>query len=120
MIYVIESRPSLGNGALTDYWPLFSEGEFHFRLGQELRTEASARELGDKFLEAVNQPGKQLKLALDALQMATTALHKARETIYALHGDVAWAEYQHSPEMLQIQAAIEAGARVLIGAWEKS
>jgi len=118
--YRVESKPSLGNRELTDYWPEFTEGEFRFRLGREFGTEAAAREQGDKFVEAVNQPGKQLKLALDALQMATMALNQARDTIYGLHRDAAWAEYQHSPQMLQITAAIESGAHVLIAASEKS
>lgn len=37
------------------------------------------------------------------------ALKKARETIHALHGDVAWEIYEkHSPEMKQIDAALAA------------
>lgn len=36
------------------------------------------------------------------------ALKKARETIFALHGEVAWPEYQHSPEMKMISAALAA------------
>lgn len=34
------------------------------------------------------------------------ALKVARETIKALHGDIGWAEYQHSPEMRAIDAAV--------------
>ncbi len=36
------------------------------------------------------------------------ALIKAKETIKALHGDVAWGLYQNSPEMKKINSAIAA------------
>lgn len=34
------------------------------------------------------------------------ALEKAKETIFAFHGEIAWSEYQHSPEMKIINAAL--------------
>jgi hypothetical protein len=43
----------------------------------------------------------------ESADFVLAALIKARETIRALHGDVAWEIYEkHSPEMKQIDAAL--------------
>lgn len=39
------------------------------------------------------------------------ALEQAYDTIKALHGEIAWDEYQHSPEMKCINAAIQKAER---------
>lgn len=47
--------------------------------------------------------------AMDNPQHVLGALLTARRVIGHLHGDAGWTEFQHSPEMLQIDAALDAG-----------
>ena len=49
----------------------------------------------------------------DTLVVCLKALIKARETIYAFHGEPAWELYQQSPEMTAINRAIEVATKVL-------
>jgi hypothetical protein len=86
------------------------------------------QKLGEKVLEIgqLQQRCERLLAASDALsdayakvagerdqlqqrcELYLAALDVARKTIFALHGEIAWAEYLSSPEMTQIDAAIAA------------
>jgi len=49
---------------------------------------------------------KKEKAATNCCKELRKALKKAKETIYAWHGNIAWKEYQHSPEMRVINEAL--------------
>lgn len=50
--------------------------------------------------------GKMCSLLVEQKKELLEALDRAKEIIAIWHGGVAWPEYQHSPEMKQINAAL--------------
>ena len=59
------------------------------------------------------QEAEKRNLRLETLVACMkVALIKARETIYAFHGEPAWKLYQQSPEMRAINRAIEAARAI--------
>lgn len=50
--------------------------------------------------------GSQAAHNVVRIETLTRALHRALETIQAMHGPIGWPQYQHSPEMVQIKNAL--------------
>ena len=82
------------------------------RLKQELAAERQLREQAEADLKACQDyfglTGKELaEHDTEVCKPLVEALLKARETIYALHGNTAWEIYEkHSPDMKMIDAAL--------------
>lgn len=62
-----------------------------------------------KILSANCQPNESQNTVMNednAEKELLEALRTAHRTIFALHGEIAWPEYQHSPEMKKINGAL--------------
>ena len=67
----------------------------------------------EELIDAYKEDEKR-DLRLETLVVCLkAALIRARETIYAFHGEPAWKLYQQSPEMKAINRAIEVATKVL-------
>ncbi len=78
---------------------------------QQLRAQLAAAQATIKKAHFRFRPAQGDTTALDAAiaeaqRPLVDALKKARETIYAWHGEVAWPQYQQSPEMKAINSAL--------------